>query len=287
MSTPVLLSYSDLPTKCPEMKDNPYIFRHYRRPTVSPCLCLRSSVQLHNETVNIWTHAFPSLIALVFMYNNLFSDPISFQHFSSKNINLSLTDRLILNLPLLGNFLCFGMSALYHCLSNHRRWVALLREIDLLGIAVMNFLHSITLNHFKFYHNSHLFIICSSVSIVTLLVFIYILSTFRNPNNKSYQVNCFALLVILVYSPSYISYNLDLHVHCDVTTILMISIALGFCALGGVLYVTKFPEIVIPGCFDLIGNSHNLMHISGAIGMFLLYEVAFNTSIKACEISFK
>ena len=286
MSTLTLLSYKELPSKFPEMKDNPYIFKHYRCPTILPYLCLRSSVQLHNETVNIWTHFFPSAIAVIFMYNNLFFDPISFQHPYSQNINLALIDRLILNLPLFGNFLCFGISAVYHCLSNHSKWVASLREMDLLGIAVMNTLHSFTLNHFKFYHDSLLSKLFNLVSILTLLGFIFSLSTFRNPNNKSYQVSCFALLVVLVYSPAYISYNLDLNVQCDVTTVWMISIALAFCALGGVLYATKFPEVVIPGCFDLIGNSHNLMHVCAAIGMFLLYEVEFNTAIYAYKTSF-
>ena len=284
MDSLTLLSYSEMPTKHPEMKGNPFIFKHYRRPTISPYLCLRSSVQLHNETVNIWTHMLPSIIAVVFIYNNLFSDPVSFQHVYSQNINLVLIDRFVLSLPLLGNFLCFGMSAVYHCLSNHSRWAALLREMDLVGIAVMNILHSLALNHFKFYHDSHLSKLFSLVSILTLLGFIYILSTFRNPENKSYQVICFGVLVMLVYSPTYISYNLDLNVHCDLTTTLMMSIALAFCTLGGVLYVTKFPEIVIPGCFDLVGNSHNLMHISTSIGMFLLYEVAFNTSIYAYQL---
>ena len=278
-----LISYKQILATFPEMQDSPFIFKHYRRPTDSPYSCISSAVRLHNETANIWTHLFPSLIALVFMYCNLFSDPVSFQQHPPLKVDLSLIDRLFLNLPLLGNFLCFGISTVYHCFTNHVHWACCLREIDFLGIAVLNCLHSISLNHFKFYHHSHLSIISSIVAILTLIGFLSILKKLRSSKNNSYQVRAFALVVILVYTPSYLSYNLDFHVHCDITTRWMISVALAFCTLGGVVYATKFPEVFLPGRFDLIGNSHNLLHVLCAIGMFLLYQVAFNTSISVYQ----
>lgn len=277
-----LITYKQLLAAYPQMKDNSFIFKHYRRPTDSPYSCISSAVRLHNETVNIWTHLFPSVVALVFMYYNLFSDPVSFQNHSLK-VDLSLIDRLFLNLPLLGNFFCFGISSIYHCFTNHVNWACCLREIDFLGIAVVNCLHSISLNHFKFYHHSQLSIIFNIVTILTLVGFSFILKTLRNSKDNSYQFKAFALVVILVYSPSYLSYNLDFHIHCDLITRWMISVALGFCTLGGVVYSTKFPEVLLPGRFDLIGNSHNLLHIFATIGMFLLYQVAFNTSISAYQ----
>ena len=282
MNTFNLISYKQLFATFPQMGDNPFICKHYRRPTNSPYSCISSAVRIHNETANIWTHLFPSVIALVFMYYNLFSDPVSFQYHSPK-VDLRLIDRLFLNLPLMGNFLCFGISTVYHCFTNHVHWACCLREVDFLGIAVLNCLHSITLNHFKFYHHSHLSIIFSTITILTMVGFAFILKTLRNSTNSSYQVKAFALVVIIVYSPSYLSYNLDFHVHCDMTTRWMMSVALGFCTLGGVVYSTKFPEVLFPGRLDLIGNSHNLLHVFSAIGMFCLYQVAFNTSISVYQ----
>ena len=91
---------------------NNYVQVGYRPVTGSVRSCFRSLGYLHNETINIYTHLIPAVVALV---ANARLD----LHFSSTFPDAALADRLVFHIYLATSSICFGVSSLYHTLLCH------------------------------------------------------------------------------------------------------------------------------------------------------------------------
>jgi adiponectin receptor len=91
---------------------NAFIFTGYRPVANSVRLCIQSLGYLHNETVNIYSHLIPAVLALLSNY--------SFgRYFTSRFPQASWCDEIVFHVYLTTSVICFGMSSTYHTLICH------------------------------------------------------------------------------------------------------------------------------------------------------------------------
>lgn len=113
------------------MQDNHYIHSSYRRASYSYTRSFASILHLHNESINIWTHLIPGVLAL----------PLGFYLYSTlkpRYDRASAADVLAMSCFFIGAALCLGMSATYHTLSNHSPTVSKFwNQLDYAGIACL------------------------------------------------------------------------------------------------------------------------------------------------------
>lgn len=118
--------------KIPEWyAENPYILSGYRPVFKDALSCLESLLYLHNQTVNIFTHLIPGIIALVLNIAFL----VVFAYWYPES---TFADRVVFHVYLTACSLCFGTSATYHTLLCHSRDVAdLWVRLDYVSISVL------------------------------------------------------------------------------------------------------------------------------------------------------
>lgn len=122
------LLWDDLP---PWRRDNAYILSGYRRTSNSYLVSLSSILDIHNETVNIWTHL---LGAAGFSAGGL----VLYRAAAARYASATDGDRLVFAFFFAGAFLCLGMSATYHALTNHSAAVAKWgNKLDYTGIVLL------------------------------------------------------------------------------------------------------------------------------------------------------
>ena len=124
---------------------NSFILTGYRPVTKSIPLCVRSLLQLHNETVNIYTHLIPGIFILLASY--------SFdRYFTARFPQATWTDQLVFRIFLTASVVCFGTSAAYHTLICHSEGYASLwvkaDYVAIIGQIVGSFIPGI---YFGFY----------------------------------------------------------------------------------------------------------------------------------------
>ena len=130
-----LLSWNDLPSW---QRDNHYIISGYRPPSNSYLQSVGSSLfQLHNETVNVYTHFVGAVIALglaVYFYSNRFWLEAARIRYATATPG----DVAVLSCFFIGAAGCLGMSATFHAISNHSPSVAAFgNRLDYLGIVLL------------------------------------------------------------------------------------------------------------------------------------------------------
>lgn len=115
----------------PWRRDNAYILSGYRSTSNSYWRSFKSLAYLHNESVNIWSHLLGALgftVAGVFLYSVV----------APRYETASEADLLAWSCFFAGAFLCLGMSAMYHAISNHSPDVARFgNKLDYSGIVFL------------------------------------------------------------------------------------------------------------------------------------------------------
>lgn len=225
---------------------------------------LRSMFALHTETVNIWSH----LVSLAFylticvMTFGLKYDPIA----SVEIHKLPWQDQVVIFLFFLGAFAAFSCSFLYHLLCAHSEEVCnYFAKLDYFGIILLVVTQSIGLYHFGFYFSLGTKSVYTSVYIIIVcLSFVMILSErFNTPALLALRVGVFFSLclwnIIPVIHLCLLNGLWTVFVSWHILSIAIVP------ACGTVIYMTRFPESVAPGRFDVWGSSHQLWHIAAAI----------------------
>lgn len=112
---------------------NSFLHTGYRPINGSVKLCIDSLQFMHNETVNIYSHLIPAVIALA-------SNGILYQYFREYYPAASLMDQLAIHLYLTTSVMCFGISSIYHTLLCHSEpYSDLLGRLDYSGIILETF----------------------------------------------------------------------------------------------------------------------------------------------------
>lgn len=238
------------------MLDNEFILGGYRRPSFSYIQSLWSIVQLHNETVNIWSHLLGAIYFLAALLK-----------YSTDELNQTLRRRQDTHVVLLyyGSVAtCFLLSTIFHTFSDHSPQThKRFNKLDHLGIVFVLWGAGVSAVHFTFYcdppmRDLYLAVMTSNAlgcAVVTLK------PQFRDGGGKTLRLALFAFLDFSMFSPMF-------HGLWRYGPAMERMMGLGsFVALavinfpGVAMYMTRTPERWFPGRFDMLGQSHNWMHV--------------------------
>ena len=112
-------------------RDNHYILSGYRPGSNSYKKSFASLCYLHNESVNIYSHLFGAVLALI-------GSVALYSVLGPRYASATREDVVVFSCFFLGAVACLGMSATYHTISNHSHEVAVWgNKLDYLGIVFL------------------------------------------------------------------------------------------------------------------------------------------------------
>ena len=257
------LRSEEVPAQFREM----FICSGYRKPYGSALDCVKSVFLPLNETVNVWTHFVPFLLFLV--------------RFASVFWNYHLTEAYVY--PLLSfalgicGFLLMSSGAhLFNCMSPRARHICFF--FDYAAISVYSLGAGQAFYFYTRSLKSDSYLYSSPGPFLTISCLISVVSTYtccasrhRWPKMK-YVIRTFCFVVAFFF-------NSFPHVHrcfVDPTTLLQNQQELlawsyfkrhsYFYLISALANMSRMPERLIPGVFDIIGNSHHFLHVFTALG---------------------
>jgi len=244
-----LLKYDEAPEY---QKTNPYIRTGYRSPQ-NWSQCLRSVLSLHNETLNIWTHLLGFLFFLTILLWDWFAPPsrVTWQDFAVILTIISCYQ------------LCMIMSAVFHTFTSHSQEASeFCLLMDLAGIGASITASYISGIYYVFW--------CSpswcTFYLATVGGFILFGALARNhlnkEENKMSRLVYFVFFVVWGCVPTIHWVIMNGGVYNDEVRIFLPRIIIMY-LLSGVaflFYIAKFPEVFLPGKFDIFCSSHQWWH---------------------------
>jgi len=249
-----LVKYSEL---AEWMKDNEYIRDFYRPELRDSWTCLKTVFQYHNETGNIWSHLLGAgtFLVLIFSYllksNGDFISPVE-----EKSIGLVFFACA---------FLCLAFSVSFHLFGCHSAHVCLLcGRLDYTGIAVLitgSYLPWVYYNFYcepttKLVYMGTIFVmgvLCSCVSFS---------KQFQLPKYRSFRGMLFASFGMTGIFPFLHALYQNGWQHSMENGQMHLLLLMGLLyGIGVSFFITRFPECVWPGKFDLLFHSHQIFHI--------------------------
>ncbi|KAF9889958.1 hypothetical protein FE257_006832 [Aspergillus nanangensis] len=250
-----LLHWNDLPHW---QRDNRHIHTGYRQASFSFLGSLQSLTYLHNESVNIYTHLLPALLAVpaaITLYQTL----------EPRYETATHEDIVAFGCFFAGAAFCLGMSATYHTISNHSPTIARIGNsldyVGIVGLIVGSFVPSVYYGFYCIRDMQRLYwtMICS-IGLGCMVV--SILPQFRTPRWRPFRAAMFVGMGLSAVFP--VLHGLQLFGREQMTS----QIGLGWLLLQGFLYVlgagiyaARVPERLHPGRFDLWGSSHQIFHV--------------------------
>lgn len=248
--------------KIDEVYHEPYILGGYRRPGTSLYHCLQYALVLHNDVGNFWTHFIPFWTWLTWLLVLAkttvdFSDPYHY--------------------PLLCFWtgactyaLCSSLAHLFGCVSYEVRTVCFM--LDYLGIAM--YALGGDLAAFFYLQPAHSPLFDYTSTIVMLLVLFAISSTLFCSLSRFYwrehrfvirivafglpYISCISPYLYRVYTCWYSGTDCVPETRIFHVAAVIITFFIVF------FFVTKIPERLSPGRFDVFFQSHQLFHVSTA-----------------------
>ncbi|RYP78745.1 hypothetical protein DL771_000412 [Monosporascus sp. 5C6A] len=268
-----LLDYEDLP---PPWQISEFILHGYRF-TKSHWATAGSAFCLHNETVNIRTHAIAAVIILLAFPLYISPLPTWYGPGGYSDVAMAAT-----------YFLCFGgcmvCSIIWHsakCSSSPTAIVTFV-AVDVLSISLACSSFNFAFVYCAFYQETawlRFYLTVAGAWCVVGMVLPFT-SIFERPDKAVFNVNCDWLhvnrtwvrtlyfcsmlatgtLIPMAHSTFLHGWeaSVELYSHCVPV------LAPPF--VGAMIYATHFPESVFPRRFDYIGSSHNMWHVFSAWG---------------------
>ena len=247
--------FEDLP-EC--FQDNPYIRSGYRKIDHSTVSCLHSCTTLHNETLNIYTHLVPALFLAVF---SIFVQTKITQHFPEA----TTMDRIVIGANVLAAIVTFGLSASYHTLMSHSPDVSLLwLRIDYTGILVLivgSFFSGIYVGFYCLPTPRTIYwtmIVILSLATATLVLH----PKLQTQKYRSVKTYAFVATALTGFAPLghgvYLYGWQEMWVRSGMPYYFLEGIIYG---AGAFFFVTRVPESIWPGSFDIWLSSHQIFHL--------------------------
>eukprot|EP00047_Mylnosiga_fluctuans_P005711 m.242244 g.242244 ORF g.242244 m.242244 type:complete len:519 (-) comp13992_c0_seq1:222-1778(-) len=245
---PSLRSFHVLPDW---MRDNEHVLTGYRPELVSFRRCFNSLFYVHNETGNIYSHLIGALLFVVLsvyaagwaLCDRPFMDQVTFTGFCICGV------------------LCLLCSAVFHCTYCHsREMCGVVSRLDYAGITLLIFGSVASFVYFLLYCHPYM---ATAYVLATIYFATRCLVAVFSDTTKAERVKLFVSFAVVGILPALHYYAVYgprvLFLTADLTSILLLSCPLYL--VGSLVYVTKFPECIFPGRFDIWLHSHQLWHL--------------------------
>ncbi|KAL4400049.1 intracellular zinc ion homeostasis protein [Malassezia pachydermatis] len=333
--SPYLIDYDELPAYA---KHGPYVQTGYRRPgdaaaaiaSSSETVVVTSGVDYprtttstlkqlyvhdtfykcwksvwcywHNETMNIHTHLWGSVLAFIVLLLQLadvhgwlppgpwpilsmesFPSHNPLELFSDLGLRMNRLERLrepshgdlaAMTVFLLSAMLCLGCSATYHTLACHSHKVAQsYNRLDYAGIVILIVGSNVPALHFGFHCHGMLRTIYMVMVFFWGMLTFYVVTQphFTSPKYKALRAFLFVVLglsgILPLLHGLYVAKSW--HFVADVLGAKYVMYSGAVYIIGAMIYVAHFPEAKFPRTFDYIGASHQIFHVCVLAGAFL------------------
>lgn len=159
---------------------------------------------------------------------------------------------------------CFILSAFYHTFSDHSPAVHKFgNELDHLGIVLVMWGTGMSGTHFAFYCDRALRnVYFAFLTMTGLACAVYTLGPkFRRPEYRTTRFLMYCFLGTSLFAPvahGLLRFGSELEPMMGLTSFLALAL-INFC--GAAVYAARIPERWYPRTFDLLGQSHNWMHV--------------------------
>ncbi|KAI1813688.1 mPR-like GPCR protein [Poronia punctata] len=251
-----LISYEELPSW---HQDNPFIKHGYRPISNSTAACLRSWATLHNETLNIYTHLIPAVLALVI------GEAWVLSYLRHQYANLGAGDYVIFAFLLSAMAACLGISSAYHTLMSHSqeveaRWL----RLDFVGIIVLTLGSFVSGIYVEFWcewtERKIYWSMIASLSVLSIVIMVA--PYFQGRKWRTFRLAVFVVTGLSGLAPI-------IHGICKFGFAQMVKQSGlpyylaegGLFLIGAITYASRFPERLKPGTFDIWGSSHQIFHV--------------------------
>jgi adiponectin receptor len=250
-----LLHWDDLPHW---QRDNHHIHTGYRLASSSFFGSFQSLGYVHNETVNIYTHLLPALIAAPAAYG-------LYHLLSPRYRDAADSDIFAFTCFFAGAAFCLGMSATYHTISNHSPVVARIGNsldyIGIVGLIVGSFVPSVFYGFYCVPDLQHTYwtMICT---IGLGCVIVSATPRFRTPRWRPFRASMFVGMGLSAAFP--VLHGVQIFGYDRMRYQIGLNWVLfqGFLyILGAGIYAARVPERLMPGKFDIVGSSHQIFHV--------------------------
>lgn len=260
----VLLAIADVPEW---LQENEYIHTGYRPPSYSLKKSIRSILAVHNETINIWSHIIGCVLFLAIpIYVFTTEIPPRYRVATREDI-------IVCSTYFIGVAICFFLSATYHTVANHSAGYHYASvQLDYLGILILMYSANIPLIYYGF--------ICEHLLrniywiIVSVLAALCAVSTmqpgFRDVKAKKWRAVFYSAFGASSFAPivhAIVLYGWE--VQKDRMGLIWWAWVAFFNLIGVATYGFKIPERFYAGRFDIVGQSHQIMHISVVVAAMM------------------
>jgi adiponectin receptor len=242
------------------VSENEFVHTGYRPPSNSVPKSARGIWAVHNETINIWSHIIGCVMFLAIpIYVFTTEIPPRYQVATAEDI-------AVCTAYFVGVAICFFLSATYHTLSNHSlRYHSFTVQLDYLGILILMYTAMIPLIYYGFVCDHRLRNIYWAL--VSVLAGLCALSTmhprFHTPKAKQLRGAFYSAFGASSFAP--IIHAVAIYgweVQKDRMGLIWWALVAVFNLIGVFAYGLKVPERLFPGRFDIVGQSHQILHVS-------------------------
>jgi adiponectin receptor len=239
------------------LRDNPHIHTGYRPASASFARSFWSLTYIHNETVNIYSHLLPSILASPAAY-------LLYTALSGRVETANRSDVLAFSCFFAGAAFCMGMSALYHTISNHSPVVARIGNacdyVGIVGLIVGSFVPSV---YYGFYCMPHLQrLYWSMICLIGMgCVAVSVKPQFRTPEWRPFRASMFVAMGLSAVFPvvhGIFTFGFG-QMRWQIGLFWLVLQGLLY-ILGAAIYAMRVPERLWPGKFDILGHSHQIFH---------------------------
>jgi len=219
--------------------------------------CWKSLFRCHNETINIWSHLIGLFYFIYLMFQSVF--------FS--DLHSGISTKLVLVVFLISAQVCFLGSSVYHLFNCHSEEVLMkVTRFDYSGISLLisgSFFPPI---FFAFYcHPFWQILYLGTISVLGIAgITCGLFEFYHRPSFNSIRIlsvvgTAASGVVPIIHAYSQKLDNMNLLSDSSITTNLFYMYLLY--SIGLLFYVTKMPESIWKGKFDIYFNSHQLWHL--------------------------
>ncbi|XP_052057949.1 membrane progestin receptor alpha-B-like [Mytilus californianus] len=252
--------------KVPQLFREPGVINGYRKPHQPFRYYLISLFQIHNETVNVWTHIVGFFVIWFAMAE--YYEKLDFWN------NKHSWAMLVLGCCVL--IACFVSSCVHLMHSKSENWHYNAFMIDYIGAALYAYGSGVMAFYIcsdretyyvieKYYFPILWFY---SLFNYTAMCFakVYYGSDTHNRNRKLIMVAAMAghaILLTIPMGPRYIKCYMD--ETCSLSSLNHLTICYILFALQAFFFASHLPEVLIPGKFDILGQGHQIFHVLSTI----------------------